>query len=399
MEFEKRHKEKSALERLQSFRLGDIQQGPRDRDRMETILTSSPVFVVGDSFYRSRIPKSTHWSVAWSDLMMTMFILFLSLFVYQVAQREFLSEDNVEVVSGRSMDLAAADKPSFPIVPIAPDISGKRGDALKRTEPVEVIDKAKESVPAAKRIDVTIRESDSGAEARKSPPGQSPSGNVRKKDDPMNSVARNQDAYPAFPPAMLQPFPADTAPVTDDAPPPQEMQEHKTQQSPAGEEQQHGKKDEIIAELYDLSRYTLLSEKLEKFASVELVPDKAVRIILTGDLLFATGQAELTDSARESLSKLTEILKKTPYTINVNGHTDNIPMHSDRFPSNWELSVARASRVARYLIRETGLPGSRFRVSGFSFFRPVKPNTNARNRAANRRVEIVISREPQSPQP
>ncbi|MCK5683657.1 hypothetical protein KAJ27_06030, partial [bacterium] len=31
-------------------------------------------FVIEDSFFRARLPRPVHWSVAWSDLMMTMFI-------------------------------------------------------------------------------------------------------------------------------------------------------------------------------------------------------------------------------------------------------------------------------------------------------------------------------------
>ncbi len=45
--------------------------------------SSQPVFVVEDSFYRSRTPpRPVHWSIAWSDLRMTMFILFLTLFAH-----------------------------------------------------------------------------------------------------------------------------------------------------------------------------------------------------------------------------------------------------------------------------------------------------------------------------
>ena len=388
MEFERIHREKTTLERLQAFRLGDIQQGPRDRDRTETILTSSPVFVVGDSFYRSRIPKSTHWSIAWSDLMMTMFILFLSLFVYQVAHREFINEDAVEVVSGASIDVPVPSS-SLPIIPIAPEISSQRGDALKRTEVVQVARNPEKTVPAADRISVTVHGSTTTS-ARDGHPTVPPlQQNSRKKtDESMNSAAQTQDPHPTSNHnAQPEEATASSATPDDGIEPPAITQ----LPQPAME---LGDQGEIITELYDLSRYTLQSEKLEKFASVELIPDKAVRIILTGDLLFASGKAELTDEAKNSLSKLTEIIKKTPYIVNVNGHTDNIPIHSDRFPSNWELSVARASRVARFLIEETGLPGSRFRVSGFSFFRPVKPNTSSRNRAANRRVEIIISKEP-----
>ena len=78
--------------------------------------------------------------------------------------------------------------------------------------------------------------------------------------------------------------------------------------------------------------------------------------------------------------------------INVVGHTDNVPMHSEKYATNWELSVARASIVARCLVEEMGMNPQQFVVSGYSSYRPIKPNTNARNRATNRKVEIIISK-------
>jgi chemotaxis protein MotB len=159
--------------------------------------------------------------------------------------------------------------------------------------------------------------------------------------------------------------------------------------SPATSPQQ----EELITKIYDLSKIAVEQEKLERFASVELIPDKTMRIILTGDLLFASGQSELTESALTSLQKLSAIIKQTPYMINVIGHTDDRPVKSARFSSNWELSLARAGRVARFLIDSTGLPPTQFQVTGYSFYRPLQPNADETSRKINRRVEIILSKE------
>ncbi len=364
---------------MQEFGSKDIQQGPRDRDRSEMILSSSPVFVVGDSFYRSRMPKSIHWSVAWSDLMMTMFVLFLTLFVYQVAHREFLNEDNVEVVSGASIDIPTAINSSAPIVPIAPALSDKKADAVKRTEPINAPESDIDEAFSTGKISITRKESNSESVGQQAGPEPFPRDTPAAKDVPEEVETGSGQESQTSPLIIPQKIP--------DVVEPRPILETK-QPEPV----ENG--NEIISDIYDLSRYTVESEKLEKFASVELVPDKTVRIILTGDLLFESGQAVLSSKAKRSLKKLAKIIQKTPYMINVNGHTDNIPMHSQLYPTNWELSVARASRVARFLIQTTGMPGTQFRVSGFSFFRPVKSNTSVKNRATNRRVEIIISREP-----
>lgn len=148
-----------------------------------------------------------------------------------------------------------------------------------------------------------------------------------------------------------------------------------------------------ISKIYDLSRETVRSNDLEAFAKVDLVPDKAVRIVLASDLLFDSGKADLRPEARRSLRRIGTIIEQTPFMVNVVGHTDNVPIHSERFPTNWELSAARACEVARFLIRETGVPGNRFYVSGHAYYQPVFPNSSPSNRATNRRVEIIITKE------
>lgn len=160
-----------------------------------------------------------------------------------------------------------------------------------------------------------------------------------------------------------------------------------------GKETTYGMEEDSIRYIYDLTRDTLSHESLRSFASVDLVPDKAVRIILTGDLLFDTGMASLKGSAKKSLKEIAQILLKTPYMINLVGHTDDLPIQTEQFPSNWELSTTRACRVARYLIDEMHIPAEKFYITGHASYQPLKPNDLAEDRARNRRVEIIVTKE------
>ena len=101
-------------------------------------VNSHPVFVVDDTFFRSRTPKSHHWSIAWADMMMTMFVLFLTLFVYQLAHRKFLSKETPEVVAGTVMPIPQKPSTTLPFYPINPGISDKQADRIKKIEPVPV---------------------------------------------------------------------------------------------------------------------------------------------------------------------------------------------------------------------------------------------------------------------
>ena len=73
------------------------------------------------------------------------------------------------------------------------------------------------------------------------------------------------------------------------------------------------------------------------------------------------------------------------------GHTDNVPiMFSDRFRSNWDLSSARASAVADFMLQDPNVLQSRLRVYGFADTRPATTNDTREGRAENRRIEIEI---------
>lgn len=148
-----------------------------------------------------------------------------------------------------------------------------------------------------------------------------------------------------------------------------------------------------ISHLYAFSKKTVETEQLRHLASVELVPDKAVKIILTSDLLFDLGKAELKHKARQQLQALAPLIRESPYLINVVGHTDDIPIRSQSFSSNWELSVIRACVVARFFIDEMGIRENKFYLSGHSSLQPAKPNSSEENRAANRRVELIITKD------
>jgi chemotaxis protein MotB len=62
------------------------------------------------------------------------------------------------------------------------------------------------------------------------------------------------------------------------------------------------------------------------------------------------------------------------------------------FPTNWELSLVRASQVARHLIKSGNLAPTRFLVMGRGEYDPAARNGGEAARALNRRVEIIITR-------
>ncbi len=110
------------------------------------------------------------------------------------------------------------------------------------------------------------------------------------------------------------------------------------------------------------------------------------------NLLFPSGEAGLTQEGYAVLDSLVPTLLASSDPLSVEGHTDNVPIATERFPSNWELSVARASMVLRYL-ESRGVESGRLRAIGYADTRPLAENSTADGRAANRRVQLVLHRE------
>jgi chemotaxis protein MotB len=152
--------------------------------------------------------------------------------------------------------------------------------------------------------------------------------------------------------------------------------------------------------------------------------DGAVRLELVDQILFPTGEADLTERGKGVLAKVGAALKEIgDKQIWVQGHTDDQPIVPRKprppvpepvkgkvakagkngkpeprpepkpdtndavlpFVTNWELSAARALTVVHYLQDEAKLEPARLAAVAFGQYRPV-----SKARAKNRRIEIVL---------
>lgn len=108
---------------------------------------------------------------------------------------------------------------------------------------------------------------------------------------------------------------------------------------------------------------------------------------------FPSGSAKLRPGFKKVMARIAEVVNKTPGKVQISGHTDNIPISTFRFKSNWELSSARAVSILRELLKNKKVSQERMIIQGHADTIPLVPNTTAKNRAINRRVEIIIVKE------
>ncbi|MFN8383502.1 MAG: flagellar motor protein MotB [Anaerolineales bacterium] len=116
---------------------------------------------------------------------------------------------------------------------------------------------------------------------------------------------------------------------------------------------------------------------------------EGVLISLSERLIFKNDQTDLPQEALQVLNTIVEMLRPIDNKVRLVGHTNNTPSTNPLYPDNWELSLARATTVARYLI-SAGIAPERLIISGQGEYAPVFPNDTEEHKELNARVEIII---------
>lgn len=119
--------------------------------------------------------------------------------------------------------------------------------------------------------------------------------------------------------------------------------------------------------------------------------DEGVILTIKDVLLFDSGSADIKSASGELISKMRELLSSKGRDIRVEGHTDNVPLRAtSKYSDNWELSTARATRVASFIIDNKIVEPTKVAVAGYSEYKPVAKNDSPENKSKNRRVDIVL---------
>ncbi|GHT66365.1 cell envelope biogenesis protein OmpA [Bacteroidia bacterium] len=118
-----------------------------------------------------------------------------------------------------------------------------------------------------------------------------------------------------------------------------------------------------------------------------------VYVSMDEKLMFASGSFVLDHQGAEALKNLAAILEKNP-DINalIEGHTDDVPyVGAGQLADNWDLSCKRATSVVRLLLAGSTIDASRITAAGRAEFVPLQRESTPEARAANRRIEVVLS--------
>jgi len=121
----------------------------------------------------------------------------------------------------------------------------------------------------------------------------------------------------------------------------------------------------------------------------------AIKLSINSQLLFPSGRWDMSETAKQSITKVAAILAPHQTTkIVVSGYTDNTPigpgLMREGITSNLILSQKRADTVTQFMISQ-GVKPSMISSQGFGEANPVASNDTPEGRAQNRRVELTLA--------
>ncbi|CZR02713.1 membrane motb of proton-channel complex mota/motb [Trichococcus palustris] len=162
-----------------------------------------------------------------------------------------------------------------------------------------------------------------------------------------------------------------------------------TGESEEGATLSEGEKQEQVKEQLD----AYIAENSLSDDITTSIGTRGLVVSFNGSMFFESGEAEIKTEQISSLVEVAKVLNQ-PFLedsyIRVEGYTDNVPMNNEEFDSNWDLSVLRASNVAKAIISQSGIDPTKVSAVGYGEYRPKGDNNTAEGRTQNRRVDILI---------
>lgn len=150
---------------------------------------------------------------------------------------------------------------------------------------------------------------------------------------------------------------------------------------------------------YDMLKELTIRNNLDPEADI-IKEENRIVVRINDRILFEPGSLRLTPQGEKFLALLGVYLKKGFEEIEIRGHVDMYEMPGNpEWPQQaWKLSTLRALEVYRFFL-DMGISPERMSAHGMSYFWPVVDSTQYPHlRYKNRRIEIIIGRNPTIPQ-
>jgi chemotaxis protein MotB len=116
--------------------------------------------------------------------------------------------------------------------------------------------------------------------------------------------------------------------------------------------------------------------------------EKGIEANFSENLFFRPGEVEPATTEPSGFQPLLEALRKTDVMVRVEDHTADTPLDLSRYAASWELSTARAARIAE-MLKQKGIAPRRLSISGYGDSRILMPGRKS-ERTLNR-IDLILT--------
>lgn len=140
--------------------------------------------------------------------------------------------------------------------------------------------------------------------------------------------------------------------------------------------------------------YRKIKTRIEADATaddVEMIQQEDGTIILRvkDTVLFAPGETQISPDSFPLLRYIADTIRPLPLRLRIEGHTD-ARTDSRSELGKWDISMARAVSVMRFLKKGDHMPLQRMAAAGYGATKPLATNATEAGRTRNRRVDFVL---------
>ena len=107
-----------------------------------------------------------------------------------------------------------------------------------------------------------------------------------------------------------------------------------------------------------------LDETVQPILELDTEAGNRLSVIISDQLFFETGKANLSDDNKKKLAHIGEVLRDSSFRISVEGYSSPL-RDAPPYQDSWQLSTERARGVVEYLSRDLHINPRRLSLSGF----------------------------------
>jgi chemotaxis protein MotB len=144
-----------------------------------------------------------------------------------------------------------------------------------------------------------------------------------------------------------------------------------------------------IPKLEEELRELVRNERRDEAIEVRRDP-RGLVVSLNESIFFEPGKSFVRDESLPRLERIMALIRDRGCPVIVEGHADDRPSIVSAYASQFELTVARVSRLAQFMTERYGIDSKLVSAAGYGSTRPIASNATEVGRRKNRRVDLVI---------